>query len=244
MILLPTDGWKGIWVRSMTMVTVLSVIVSLTQSSNPTAAYSPGCLVPVLSPRTDQARMAPPAKLESAMRILGAWPLDFATVTPSGRIPEEDSVVAAVKDSLGDDAGVVLVSVMRGTAPYRIKNIAGTVYARLGLPPLFLEEVLQTLNAHDSASVSSSAAAFRGLSLIEARRNSVSPSRAYFVCSVAELVGKDSGSVYLARVLVHAISTLKAQRRGGSEAATALLESPEVRRALDWLQAHRYDIGR
>jgi hypothetical protein len=177
------------------------------------------------------------------MRILGTWPRDFVS-TPSARRLEEDSVVAAIKNSFGGDAGLVLIGVIRGTGPYPIKDIAGTVYARLGPPPLPLEEVVQDLDTHDSSSIASSMAAFRGLSRMELQGKSVSPSRAYFVCSLADLVGKDSGSVYLVGVLVNAILTLKVERIGGSDAAASVLGTPEVSRGVDWLRAHRYDVGR
>lgn len=194
-------------------------------------------------PDSDAWRRVRPGDVKMASRILDGWTSDFILITPSGAIPQQDSVVAAIQDSLGQDAGVVLVAVMRGSGPFWLKNIAATVYARLGFPPAPLEAVLLVSNPRDSANLAASSAAFRGLSRLESRRRVVSAARATFVYRMATAVVEGS-AVGVARELDNDILQLKAERLGGSGAAADLLDCDDVLSALMWLKSHRYDIGR
>lgn len=185
-----------------------------------------------------------------AIRILREWPGDAVAVAPSGAVPQADSVVVAIRDTLGSKAEIVLIEIMRGldslrgVESYRLKRAAAKVYARLGLPPSQLAALLRDSSLYDGAGLGTSSAAFVGLTELEAPKRSVSSARAFYVCRLAELVVRDSGPADLAAELQNAILRLKDEQDSGSAAASDVVESREVQLGSAWLRAHGYDVGR
>lgn len=184
------------------------------------------------------------AKMETARRILEEWHGDLIWIAPDGSVPNEDSVVAGIHDSLGSDAANLLIHIIRGNDSYRRKAIAATVYSRLGLPQSPLLEILQTAPLRDEESVATASAAFRGIVKQERTSKSVSDARAAYIRRASILVVSDSAPKGLARELHFAILGLKLERNAGSLAARQLLESDEVQMAMKWLVAHGYEVGR
>jgi hypothetical protein len=180
--------------------------------------------------------------MSKARRILEWWHGDAVAIAPNGSIPNEDSVVAGIHDSLGNDVPEVLLAIVRGRDPTRLNAIAATVYAKLGLPPAPLQDVLNSSDLRDEWGVAIASAAFRGLRELETR--SVSAARSAFVRHAATLIVSDSAPKGLARELEGAILGLKGERNTGSDAARELLESDEVQLAMKWLVAHGYEVGR
>lgn len=180
--------------------------------------------------------------MSKARRILGWWHGDAVFIAPNGSIPNEDSVVTGIRDSLGSDAAGVLLDIVRGRDPTGFNVIAATVYARLGLPPQPLQEILNSADLHDDWGAGIASAAFRGLRELETR--SVSVARAAYVRRAATFIVTDSAPKGLGRELEGAILGLKVERNTGSDAARELLESPEVQLAMKWLVAHGYEVGR
>lgn len=180
--------------------------------------------------------------VSKARRILQKWHGDAIAIAPNGAVPNEDSVVAEIHDSLGADAAGVLIEIITGPNAYGIKGVAARVYARLGLLPGPLQEILSSSDLRDGGRVATASAAFRGLRELETR--SVSAARAAYVRRAATLIVTDSAPKGLARELQGAILGLKEEWHTGSDAARELLESDEVQLAMKWLVAHGYEVER
>lgn len=183
------------------------------------------------------------AKMETARRILEGWHGDLIWVAPDGSVPNEDSVVAGIHDSLGSDAAQVLIEIIRGHDSYRRKAIAATVYSRLALPQSPLLGILQAATLRDEESVATASAAFRGIVKQERMSKFVSGARAAYIRRASLLVVSDSAPKALARELQFAVLGLKVESTTGSAPARDLLDSDEVRLAMKWLVANGYELG-
>lgn len=183
------------------------------------------------------------AKMETARRILEEWHGDLVFVAPDGSVPNEDSVIAGIRDSLGSGAANVLIDIIRGRDSYRRKAIAATVYSRLGFKEAPLEDILNSVTLRDEESVATASAAFRGIVKQDGMTKSVSQARAAYIRRASRLIVSDSAPNGLPPELRFAIVLLKVESIGGNPLACDLLKSPEVKLAMTWLVEHGYEIG-
>jgi hypothetical protein len=112
---------------------------------------------------TQNTRAQHDAEMSKAKRILEWWHGDAIWIALDGSIPNEDSVVAGIRDSLGGDAAKVLIEIVRERDSIGLNAIAATVYARLGLPSGPLQDILNSSDLRDEGSAAIASAAFRGL---------------------------------------------------------------------------------